>query len=70
MTHKLHYGPHEITIKNDGDLPAILDRIEQAANSGKAVWVEIGTDGDTHRLLIQQGIPVFVRRTSPNMVSF
>ena len=60
MSRLLHYGPHKIRVKDDSDLTPLLDRIEEAANSGKAQWVEISAEGDAHRILIQPGIPIYV----------
>jgi len=65
MARKLYYGPNEIAIRDEEDLPALLDRIQEAANSGDAQWVEIRTKGDPHRILIQQGVPVFVVGSNP-----
>lgn len=61
---KLFYGPHEILIKDDEELVAVANRIEDAANSGKAQWVEARSETRVHRLFIQPGIPVYIREAS------
>jgi hypothetical protein len=62
VSKKLHYGPHEIKIREDEDIAALRKRITHTSDG----WVEIRDKlGNTHHLLISPGIPITVVDVRP-----
>lgn len=55
--YEVNYGGDKFFIEDENQVAALMERAEQAANGGKASWVEIGGEGNGVRLLVQAGVP-------------